>query len=141
MGVFLPPCWLSFNNSETIKAVNLAFCSIKQFFIREIHVKFRITNFHSLQILVKTQTTLFSIAVFLFLCILYKNKIVITPKPVMILTGNFDQYLNLAREIQRRQKKMTMTSYRETITLLSLFQFMVNFEQSRIHYGCIIYKS
>ena len=59
----------------------------------------------------------------------------------MILTGNFDQYLNLAREIQRRQKKMTMTSYRETITLLSLFQFMVNFEQSWIHYGCIIYKS
>ena len=27
-GVILPPCWFSLNNSETVKAVNLAFCSI-----------------------------------------------------------------------------------------------------------------
>ena len=28
-GVILPPCWFSFNNSETVKAVTLAFCSIQ----------------------------------------------------------------------------------------------------------------
>ena len=26
---FSPTCWLSLNNSETVKAVNLVFCSIK----------------------------------------------------------------------------------------------------------------
>ena len=28
-GVILPPCWLSLNNSETVKALTLTFCSIK----------------------------------------------------------------------------------------------------------------
>ena len=28
-GGILPLCWFSFNNSETVKAVDLAFCSIK----------------------------------------------------------------------------------------------------------------
>ena len=27
-GYFFSPCWFSFNNSETVKSVNLAFCSI-----------------------------------------------------------------------------------------------------------------
>ena len=28
-GVFLPPCWSSFNNSEMVKAKNLTFSKIK----------------------------------------------------------------------------------------------------------------
>ena len=39
-----PPFWISLNNSETAKAVNLAFCSIQQHFIRDIRAKFGIHN-------------------------------------------------------------------------------------------------
>ena len=46
-GVFYPSCWFSRNNSETVKAVTLTFCSIYQHFIRDIHVKFCIS--YSLQ--------------------------------------------------------------------------------------------
>ena len=28
-GVILPTCWVSVNNSETVKAVTVAFCSIE----------------------------------------------------------------------------------------------------------------
>ena len=38
------PCWFSFNNSETEKAVTLAFCSIQWHFIRDICAKFAISN-------------------------------------------------------------------------------------------------
>ena len=33
------PCWFFFNNSETVKAVTLAFCSIPQNFLRDIPAK------------------------------------------------------------------------------------------------------
>ena len=40
--VNLPLCWFSFNNSETVKAVTLAFCSIQYHFIRDYGAKFGI---------------------------------------------------------------------------------------------------
>ena len=42
----LPPplCWLSLNNSETMKAVTSAYCRILQPFIRDIGAKFGIPN-------------------------------------------------------------------------------------------------
>ena len=43
-GNFIPPCWFSLNNSETVKAVTLAFCSIQEHFIRNIRAKFGISN-------------------------------------------------------------------------------------------------
>ena len=39
-----PPCRFSHNNSETVKSVTLAFCSIQQHFIRDIRAKFGIPN-------------------------------------------------------------------------------------------------
>ena len=39
-------CWLSLNNSQTVKTVTLAFCSIYQNFIRDIHAKFGIPDLH-----------------------------------------------------------------------------------------------
>ena len=39
-----PPSWFSLNNSETVKAVTLAFCSIQQHFIRYVHAKVGILN-------------------------------------------------------------------------------------------------
>ena len=44
MGTFLPPFWFSLNNSETVKAVTLAFYIIQYLFIRDIHAKFGIPN-------------------------------------------------------------------------------------------------
>ena len=43
-GVLLLPCWFSLNNSETVKDVTLAFCSIQKLFIKDICVKFGIPN-------------------------------------------------------------------------------------------------
>ena len=37
-------CWFSLNNSETVKAVTLAFCSIQKYFVRDICAKFGIPN-------------------------------------------------------------------------------------------------
>ena len=42
--VIFPPCWFSFTNSETVKAVTPAFCSIQLYFIRDISVNFGIPN-------------------------------------------------------------------------------------------------
>ena len=43
-GFTTPPCWFSLNNSETVQAVTLAFCSFQQIFIRDICAKFGIPN-------------------------------------------------------------------------------------------------
>ena len=37
-------CWFSLNDSETVKAVTPAFCSIQEHFIRNVHAKFSIPN-------------------------------------------------------------------------------------------------
>ena len=39
-GGFYHPSWVSLNNTETVKAVTLAFCSIQLLFIRDIRAKF-----------------------------------------------------------------------------------------------------
>ena len=39
-----PPCWFFLNNSETVKAVALTFCTIQQHFITNIRTKFGIPN-------------------------------------------------------------------------------------------------
>ena len=45
-GNFTPPipplCWFSLNNSETVKAATLAFCSIQLHLIRDVRAKFGI---------------------------------------------------------------------------------------------------
>ena len=41
---FTPTCWFSLNNSETVKAVTPAFCSIQQHFMRDILARFGIPN-------------------------------------------------------------------------------------------------
>ena len=42
--VTLPLCWFSLNNSETVKAVTLIFCSIQYHFTKYNRVKFGISN-------------------------------------------------------------------------------------------------
>ena len=43
-GVILPNCWFALNNSETVKAVTLVFCSIQKLFIRNNRTKSVIFN-------------------------------------------------------------------------------------------------
>ena len=62
--IILPPVGFPFNISEMVKAVSLAFWSIQQYFIRDIHAKFGIPNFPQ-SILDKTQTGVFAIFTFL----------------------------------------------------------------------------
>ena len=38
-GNFTPSCWFSLNNTETVKAATIAFCSIQEHFIRDIRIK------------------------------------------------------------------------------------------------------
>ena len=44
MGGNFTPCWFSLNNSETVKAVTLAFWNIQKYIIRDIHATFGIPN-------------------------------------------------------------------------------------------------
>ena len=45
LALLLPPfCWFSLDNSETVKAVTLPFCSIQKHFIRDFCTKFGIPN-------------------------------------------------------------------------------------------------
>ena len=39
-----PACWFSLNNSETVKAITMAFCNIQISFIRNTRVKFDMPN-------------------------------------------------------------------------------------------------
>ena len=43
-GIFTNPCQFSLNNSETVTAVNLAFCSIQSHFIKDVRGKCGIPN-------------------------------------------------------------------------------------------------
>ena len=68
-GDLIPPplCWFSFNNSETVKAVTLGFCSIQYHFIRDVCTKFGVPYSPpspSLHMLGKTQAGVFPICTF-----------------------------------------------------------------------------
>ena len=75
---FYLPCWFSLSNSETVKAVTLAFCSIQLHFVRNIRAKFDIPNLSDIGKYPEGGISEY-------------KKIVITPEPVMILTLNVDQ--------------------------------------------------
>ena len=119
------PCWFFVNNSETIKAETLAFGSI-HISLETFVSTFVVLTRPNLQIFSKTETDRY----FQFLnfwSIPYK-KIVVNPEPMMILTWNLDQSLNLTRETKQRQK-MTITSCRKIMMSLSFFLFMANLKQ------------
>ena len=48
---------------------------------------------------------------------------------MMILASNLDQYLNLTRETEQRQKTLTMTLCQKIVTSFTFFQFTPNSEQ------------
>ena len=72
-----PPSWFSFNKSETVKAVILAFCSIQLLFIKGIHAKFEIPNLSQSQDIGHNSCE----GISKFLVNPLKTKIVVTPEP------------------------------------------------------------
>ena len=104
-GVILPPIlrWFSLNDSETVKAVTPAFCSI-----------------HNLDRGISR-----------FLVNPLKKKIVITPEPVMMLTWDSEKSLKLIRKTWQRHKNLTTISCQQIVMSLSFFLFMDNLEQFR----------
>ena len=84
-----PPCWFSLNNSETVEAVTLVFCSIEYHFIRDIQAKFGIPNLPHIPDI--GQNTAGGISDFQISGqSLLKVKVAITPEPMMTLTWNLD---------------------------------------------------
>ena len=112
----LPPCWFSLNNSETVKALNLAFCSSN--FSLET---FKPLTSPGLQILDTTHTE------FLIKFIINKNC------DNSSTSNDIDMKLepvNLTRKTRQRQKSLTMVSCPKIMTSSSFFRLMVDLEQS-----------
>ena len=83
-GVILPPSWISLNNSKTVKAATLEFCSIQLHSIRDIHATFGIHNLSQSPDI--GQNSDGGISDFRISGQSLIKKIVIIPEPVMILT-------------------------------------------------------
>ena len=90
------PCWFSLYNSETVKAATLALCSIQYSYLAQV------TRYWAWVFLISG-----------FLVNPLQTKIVITLQPVMLLTWNLDQQLNLTRNTKERRKNLTMTLCRQ----------------------------
>ena len=112
-----------------VKTVNLAFCSIKQLFIRDIRARLGIPNLPVSRYSTKLRRGYFQFPDFLW-NLLY-TKLAITPQPVSILIWNLNELLKLTRKTRWRQKKLKVTSSRQFITSSSFFLFMLDLEQSR----------
>ena len=93
-----PIWWFSLNNSKTIKAVTLEFCSIQQHFIRNIRAKFGISNLPQSPYIGQNSDVGISN--------IWISGQSLNQKPIMILTWSSDQQLNLTREIKTTSKKL-----------------------------------
>ena len=80
----LSRCWFSLNNSKTVKAVTLGFCSIQSHSIRDIRAKFGISNLPQSSGIAQNLDG--DISNFRISGQSLIKGIVITPAPVMILT-------------------------------------------------------
>ena len=98
LGVPSPIWWFSLNNSKTIKAVTLEFCSIQQHFIRNIRAKFGISNLPQSPYIGQNSDVGISN--------IWISGQSLNQKPMMILTWSSDQQLNLTREIKTTSKKL-----------------------------------
>ena len=118
------PLLVFLNNAVTVKAVTLAFCSIQQHFIRDVHVKFFISQSPDIE-----QNSDWCISDF----------------PIsgqFLIQGNchnsrtsddIDMKLEpvIWQEKQNNFKNLRMTSCRKTVKSVLFFQLTVNLEQSK----------
>ena len=97
---------------------------------------------HQIILHLKEWLTVFPISRFLVNPL--KARIIITPEPVMILTWNLYQSLNMRRETQKHHekehsKKLTMKSCRQTVASFSFFWFRGNLEQSQCRIVMVLF--
>ena len=114
------PCWFSHNNSETVKATTLVFCSIQYHFIIDIRAKFGIPNLpHSSDI---RQNSDGGIPDFWISsqCLIKGN----------CHNSRTSDDIDMTRETKQCQKNVGMMPCRQIVTSLPFFRFMANLEQS-----------
>ena len=119
MGGNFTPCCFSLDNSEIAKAVTLAFCSIWQHFIIDIHAKFGIPN--SLQSLDIWQNSDESISHFRISGQSLIKKNCHNSRNRDDIGMKLGRELNLTRETKKRQKKLAMTLCRQIVMSLSIW--------------------
>ena len=121
-------CCFSLNNSETAKAVTLAFCSIQEHFVWDILAKFGIPD--STQSPDIGQNPDSGISDFR---ISGQSHI----KENCHNSGtsdDIDMKLNFTRKIKPRQINLTITSCRKIVTSLPFIRFMANLEHNVLSY-------
>ena len=125
------PCWFSLNNSETVKAATLAFCSIPQTFIKDVHAKFGIL--YSSQFPDIGQNSDGGISDFR----ISGQSLIKRNCHNSWTSDDIDMKLGSITKpdkTKQRQKNMTMTSCQKIVTSLSFFIFLSNLEAGfRMH--------
>ena len=127
-GNFTPSCWLSINNSETVKAVTLAFCSIQQHLIRHVCAKFGISS--SPQSPGTGQNSDGGISDFRISGQSFIKGICHNSRTSDDIDMKLGPVTNLTRKTKQRQKSLTITPCVKNVTPLSFFQFTASLEQS-----------
>ena len=134
------PCWVSLNNSKTIKAVPLLFCSIQQYFIKAIIAKFGIPKFsQSPDIGHNSDVGIFDFQIF--------GQSLKKENCLDDIDMKHGPVTKLTKRNKRTSKKLTMTSCQKVVTSLPFFRFMANLKLSgsRIRDAqsvklCVIFK-
>ena len=124
----LPHCLFSLNNSETVKIVTLAFCSIQYYFNRNILAKFDISN--SSQSPGIGQNSEGGIYDFPISGQPFINEICHNSRTSYDTDMKLGPVTNLDKKKMAVSKKLTMASCRQIVTLLSFFRFMANLQPS-----------
>ena len=127
-GGFYHPSWVSLNNSETVKAVTLAFCSIQLLFIRDIRAKFGNPNLRQSPDVGQNPDE--GISDFRIPDQSCKNE----NYHDYITTHDNDMKVGPVTAIEKKNaattKKLTMTSCWQIVTSLSFARFMANLQSS-----------
>ena len=127
-GVILSPYWFSLNNSETVKAVTLPFCSIQENFIRGIRAKCRISKLSQSPDIGQNSDGGISDFRISGQSLIKEN--CHNSRTNDDIDMKLGPVINLTIETKQRQKNVSMVSCQKIVTSLSFFQFMANLEQS-----------
>ena len=124
------PCWFSLNNSETVKAATLEFCSIQLHLIRDVLAKFGIPySPQSPDIGQNLDEGISDFRIFGQSLIKRNCHNSWTSDDIGMKLGP-ETKLDKGKKQSQKKKKLTMTSCRKIVTPLPFFQIAANLEQS-----------
>ena len=118
------PYWFSLINSEMVKDVTLAFCSIQWVFIRDIRVKFGIR--YSAQFVDIRQNPDGGISDFR----IFGQENCHNSRSIHDIDMKLGSVTTIDKRNTATSKKFDETSYRQVVTSLSFFRFMTNLQPS-----------